>query len=75
VKNLEAAATRLKPSDVLYIETHRSLAEAYEVMGDLDKAMQEWQGPLQDEPDALENIQRLSSPSNEIRWSPEGSDV
>jgi tetratricopeptide (TPR) repeat protein len=66
VNNLEAAAAGLESSDALYTETHRLLAEAYEMIGDLDKALQEWQGPLQNEPDALENIQRLSSPSNEI---------
>jgi hypothetical protein len=43
------------------VETHRLLAKAYEAKGDFDKALQEWQGPLQDEPDAPENIQRLSS--------------
>jgi Tfp pilus assembly protein PilF len=64
VKHLEVAAARLSPDDALYIETHRLLAEAYEAQGDLDKALQEWQGPLQDEPDALENIQRLSSPAS-----------
>jgi hypothetical protein len=45
------------------VETHRLLAEAYEAQGDLDSALQEWQGPLLDEPDALENIQRLSPPA------------
>jgi serine/threonine protein kinase/Tfp pilus assembly protein PilF len=59
VKYLEVAAARLSPGDVLYMETHRLLAKAYEAKGDFDKALQEWQGPLQDEPDALENIQRF----------------
>ena len=60
VRHLEIAITRLSRDDALYVETHRLLAEAYEKKGDLDKALQEWQGPLQDEPDAPENIRRLS---------------
>jgi Tfp pilus assembly protein PilF len=75
VKHLEVAAARLSPSDALYLETHRLLAEAYEENGDLDKALQEWQGPLQDEPDARENIQRLSSPAGTTRWHNGGNNV
>ncbi len=59
VECLEIAVARLGPGDALYVETHRLLAEVYEAQGDIDEALQEWQGPLWDEPDALENIQRL----------------
>ena len=59
VECLEIAAARLGRGDALYVETHRLLAEAYEAHGDFGQALQEWRGPLRDEPDAPENIQRL----------------
>jgi Tfp pilus assembly protein PilF len=68
VRYLEIAAARINRDDVLYVETHRLLAAAYEANGDIDEALQEWQGPLQDEPGALENIRRLSSPIGTRRW-------
>jgi tetratricopeptide (TPR) repeat protein len=59
VQHLELAAVCLSSNDSLFLETHRLLAEAYEAQGDFEKALKEWYGPLRDEPDALENIQRL----------------
>jgi Tfp pilus assembly protein PilF len=60
IEHLEAAAAYLSAGDTLYIDTHRLLAQAYEAQGALDKARQEWNGPLQHEPDAQENLRRLS---------------
>jgi Tfp pilus assembly protein PilF len=60
VESLESAAAALDADDALYVETHRLLAQAYEAQGEIDKALQEWKGPLQHEPDAQENILRLS---------------
>jgi tetratricopeptide (TPR) repeat protein len=60
VNHLEIAAASLRPGDSLYIEVHRLLARAYEEKGDFEKALQEWQGPLWNEPDAQEHIERLS---------------
>jgi len=61
VEPLEVAVARLNPGDALYIETHRLLAEVYEAIDAFDKALQEWQGPLRDELDASEHIQRLNA--------------
>lgn len=64
IEPLEVAAALLSPSDTAYVDTHRLLAEAYEAVGKMDTALKEWRGPLQNEPDAADHIQRLSPPPN-----------